>query len=56
VKKGNTGLLIPKWEYVKHLRRFGKKLFWGAERIAEKKDNGNRLVDSCKEKTQGATE
>jgi len=52
MKKGNTGLLIPKREYVKHLRSFGKKLFWRAERIAEKKDTGNRLVDSCKEKTE----
>jgi len=37
------GQLTTSGEWVKHLRKIGKRFFWKSERIAEKKDIKKRL-------------
>lgn len=41
VKKG----LLTKTEWRKHLRKWGKKFFWGRERTAEKREIIRQIKD-----------
>jgi hypothetical protein len=38
------GILSASVEWAKHLRRYGKKLFWNKEKQAAKKDIQKRLL------------